>query len=233
MSYLDGQFLPRQPIQFVGGQIGPRKALSVADITITDHGDFGSTTGSATPSTGSVPASSGPDSVAFITWETSNDGVTLNSATWNGNAVTILHQEHTNLGATEVGAAICIISGAQSGTFAATFSDTLSTWGVTSASLGNLSSHTAVDTDQNTGSGTDISLTGLASPGTGGIRLVAFANVTQSSSTVTWTGATEIADSTPGLNYRHSVAYDIGASGATITADSAANTQVIVGVSLR
>lgn len=50
MSYLDGQFLPRQPIQFVGGQIGPRKAV-VASLSLSF-----TTSATSTGSTITIPA---------------------------------------------------------------------------------------------------------------------------------------------------------------------------------
>lgn len=234
---IDGQFWPFQPIQFLDGLLDKPMGvgLSVPDITITDNGDTAmSGGGTATRTTIATVMSTEATGVIVITWETSVDAVTLTDLTWGGNAMSILEQEHTNLGATEVGAAIAVISGVQSGSVVGTFSGNVDgSATVTAISLTDVQSLTAVDTDKNTGNGVDISLTALTSPGSGGIRIVGFANVTQTSSAVTWTGATEISDVTPGSNMRHSAAYSLGDSSATITADSAENTQVIVGVSLR
>jgi hypothetical protein len=210
-------------------------AAVVGTVSVTDDGDHLSPSGLGTAiHTIAAATSTGPYTVVLITWSDAA-AQTLSSLTWNGNAMTILVQDTE---ATDsIGAAIAIISGAQSGSIVATFSGAVDASGLTVVSLNNLSSTTPIDTDSDTDGGGAASLAALDSPGADGVRLCAYANG-QSPNAITWTNATELADSAvlgSGYNYRHSAGYDAGADATAITANSSVGTnpEAIVGVSLR
>lgn len=195
-----------------------------------DDGDATNSSGLASH-TYAAQTSTGPVTVLGITW---GDGSsrTLNSATWNGDAVSILVQQVVAMGAGFGNAAICIIGGgARSGNLVLNFSGTVLDSEITKLSVSNLISIMAIDTDDETSAGGGADLDSLLSPGIGGIRIGVFANDADTTG-VTWTNATEVSDIEV-TNHRHSVAYDLGDNATTITADGGAVGEVIVGVSLR
>lgn len=203
----------------------------VADITIVDDGDAAPSSGTGTAThTYDSQTSTGPHTAVIITWQDFSD-LTLSSLTWNGDAMSILVQGTTNDGQ---GAAIAIIDGgARSGNLVAVFNAACDDSQITKVSLANLQSMTPVDTDLEadiTVGGT-ADLDSLSSPGVGGIRIAGFANRTETTA-VTWSNATELSDLNAGA-WRHSAGYDLGDDSAAIAANGDAETEVIVGVSLR
>lgn len=207
-------------------------AVGGAGVTVIDDGDVASEEAGGTTDTHtfSSETSTGPDTILCATWIGGFAGaVTLTSATWNGSPMTILVQ--ANEATASLGAAICYISGAQSGDIVLTFSNVATDSAITKLSLVGLSSSTAIDTDSESSAAGGADLDSLSSPGSGGVRIATFANAT-SGTGVTWTNATEVADTSAG-SYRHSAGYDSGADATAITADGAAAGEVIVGVSLR
>ena len=212
-----------------GGMMAAAAAAvaGVADITIVDDGDAAPSSGTGTAThTYNSQTSTGPSSVVALTWFKSGANTTLSSITWGGVSMSILVQSGTvNASGDNVGAAICIIAGAQSGNIIATFSGSTGDSEITKVSLDNLQNLTAVDTDA---AANDLSA--LLSPGAGGIRIGASANNAQSTA-VSWTNAIEIADLSIGSS-RHSAAYDLGDDGGTISCTGSPRVRT-VGVSLR
>jgi hypothetical protein len=230
MTYLDGQFLPRQPIQFVGGQLSPRKAL--ADITLAL--DFNSIDASAAGSsqTFTDKSSAGPFTVLILSWQSTTTARTLSSATWGGNAVTIHVQTNIDGGSTCVGVAILSINGAQaSGDIVCNFNNTVNLAFITVVSLSNVANQTPIDTDSGTSATGAADLDSLASPLAGGIRIAGYANVANGTAT-TWTNATDISDVDVTV-LRHASGYDTGDDATAIQANAAADDEAIVGVSWR
>lgn len=206
-----------------------RMAGAIGDIALIDDGDAAPSSGTGgTAHTYSSQTSTGPTSVLAITWVGDGALRTLSSATWNGNAMSILVQRST--GSNWDRAAFVAISGAQSGAIVLNFSGNVSDSHITKISLTNVQSLTPLDTDSAEGEDAALSLASLSSPGEGGIRLAAIAGAADTVDT-TWTNATEIADLDAGVE-RHSVAYDLGDDGTTISADND-GFQTLVGVSIR
>ena len=208
----------------LAGTYNPFAETALDDITITDDGDA-SFVGPASTVTFAARASTGPHSlVAFMA--VSSTAITLNSATWGGNPVSILHTE------ARTGYLIgwLYIAGAQTGDLVLNFSVGVNCY-ITVASLENLISATPGDTDEDDLTGVaSITLDNLASPGEGGIRLAVEWH--SNTSTTAWTNATEIADISTG-SVRYSVAYDLGDDAGTITASFSSALTMICGVSLR
>lgn len=197
------------------------------DVTIVDDGDAAPSSGAGTAThTYNSQTSTGPKSALLITWREASD-FELSTVTWNGNSMNILAQTHF-VDANGVGAAIAIISGAQSGNVVLGFSGSVDDSHITKVSLDNLVSIAARDTDTDTD---NVNLDNLTSPGDGGIRLAAFADKS-SGNTVSWTNATELSDLDAGA-HRHSAAYDLGDDGGTITPSGGSTDQAVAGVSLR
>jgi hypothetical protein len=230
---MEGQFAPYQPLQFEEDGHPPGYGLGVADITIVDDGDAAPSSGGGTSThTYNTQTSTGPDSGLLITWV--NDGIlTLDSGSWNGNALTILEQASKDNASEDMGAAIAVVAGAQSGTLTLTWSGNCADSEITKVSLSNVQSLSAVYTDKEISAESGADLDSLLSPGVGGIRLAVHAHANDASAT-SWTNATELADLDAGL-WRHSAAYDLGDDATAIVADNAglADAEVIVGVSIR
>lgn len=204
-------------------------AQKFGDIAIVDDGDAAPSSGTTTDThTYDSQTSVGPTTVLAITWDASTPR-TLSTATWNGVAMAILDQVSDS----DVGAAIAIISGAQSGSVVLTFSGTLADSHITKISLANLRSHTPVDVDEGNVTANSLTLSALASPGVGGIRIVVAATNQQGTGN-TWTNATEISDLSASAVLRHSAAYDLGDDGGNIVVENGAGEDICaVGVSLR
>ena len=201
-------------------------------VTLVDDGDAAPSSGTGTAThTYNSQTSTGPVSVIAITWD-DGGGRTLDSITWNGVAMTIMVQANVSGGSTAIpGAALCIINGAQSGSVVATFDASCDDSEITKISLSNLQSLTPIDTDSESSTSGGSNLDSLASPGTDGIRLTAYAEDNPTAS-VSWTNATEVSDINGG-SWRHSVAYDLGDDATTIEANGGGDDEVHVGVSLR
>lgn len=200
-------------------------------IEVTDDGDSTaeSSGGGSNAHTHTSESSTGPISILGAFWSDPTD-TTLNSVTWGGSAVTILVQAHRS----NIGCAIGIISGAQTGNVVLNFSGSVDDSCLTKISLNNLLSMSAKDTDSSTSAAGSASLTALTTPGAGGVRIAVYGSETDSA--VTWTGATEIADfslTSGAATARMSAAYDLGDDSGTITADVDAADEAICGVSLR
>lgn len=210
-----------------------RMAAGNTDVQITldgTHTTADSGAGTTQHTHNSVTAA-GPVSVLFVTHRDAGN-VDQVSATWDGQAMTqLVHRRNSVEAGPFCSCAIYIIDGAMSGNVVINYAETVDQSAVTAASLRNLESLTAIDTDgENTASG-NAKLDALLTPGDGGIRLALFANATAATA-ATWTNATELTDFASG-NHRHSVAYALGDSASTITPDSAGGIEVVVGVSLR
>lgn len=213
-----------------------RAAGAIADITVADDGDFAVSSGANTTALtfNSVITTKGT-SFALITWKDAST-LTLSSATWGGNACSILVQQSSG-SSTRIGCAIIAISGAQTGNLVLNFSAACDDAEVTAISADNVQSLTPVDTDatfQEFGSATSVDLDALTAPGVGGVRLAVEAHFS-SGTAITWTNATEVSDLATGT-YRHSAAYDLGNNGTTISTSVSTNsgfTRVICGVSIR
>ncbi len=211
-------------IGFGGGGLAVA-LIDDGDDAVPDTNSFGVLTWTSETSTG-------PDTLVLLTWENSGATRTLDTMTFDGNAMDILVQDVIATG-NRPGAAICIISGAQSGNIVATMSGTTTEGGITIISASNLRSLAAQDTDSNTGTGSDITLTALVSTGNKGVAIAVHVN-DGNATPITWTNATEIADfSLGGASSRHSAAWVIGAPAGNIKADGATDDQTIVGVTLR
>lgn len=207
-------------------------SAGIGNIAVIDDGDAALSSGGGTSTvTFSAQTSTGPTSVICITWYKATTATTLSSITWNGSAMSILEQINRDAGSDTMGAAIAIIDGAQSGDVVATFAASVSESEITKLSLTNVQSLTAVDTDEEGAAAGGSDLAALTSPGLGGVRIAAFANL-GSAVAVTWSNATEVSDLDAGT-YRHSVAYDLGDDATTIVATGGSNDEVHVGVSLR
>lgn len=229
------QFSPYQPIQFLDGLLGIAFGYGLADagVTIVDDGDLTPSTTNQATHTFTSQTSTGPHTFLLVTWR-DNNTASLDTYTWGGVSMTPLINRNVPV-SDECGAAIFYISGAQSGTISLGFSESVTPVCATKVSLDNLLSATAIDTDfEELGSGTTATLDGLTTPGDGGIRLAVCANRTGGTA-ITWTNGTEIADlsSGGGVPIRHTVAYDLGDDGTSITAAGANAAHIIVGVSLR
>lgn len=196
---------------------------------IDDGDDIAPDTNSGGVLTFNSKTSTGPDTLILYSWTNTGATRTLSTMTFNGNSMDILKQDVISSGE-RPGAAIAIISGAQSGNVVATMSGTTVIGSITIVSAVNLRSLLASSTDSNTGTGADITLTSLASAGNKGASIAVFVNNSGIIST-TWTNATEIADFGNSQN-RHSVAWVIGSLTGNIKADGATDDQSIVGVSL-
>ena len=205
-----------------------RMAPVLGPVELTDDGDNAiQDTGFGTDThTHDDQSSTGPVSVLAIFWRDADD-IALSGVTWGGATVAILVQAHR----ANAGAAIAIIKGAQTGDVVLTFADIVNDTSLTVMSLKNLRSRSAIDTDTSTHASGGASLTSLASPGVGGIRIAAWTN-DDDTNTVTWTGATEISD-VDGSSHRFSAAYDLGDDNGTITANGGSDEEAICGVSLR
>lgn len=233
----DGQFYPFQPIQFMDGLLNPIIGSgAVADIEITDDGDFALSSGGTTAThTFNSVVTSRADSFALITWN-DDQTITLDTATWGGNACSILVQA-TTTAATRRGCAIIHRAGTQTGNIVLTFSAACTSSHVTAVSLDNLQSSTPVDTDSDvraSGDATSNDLDALAAPGVGGIRLAVQSNSSDTTA-LTWTNATEVSDLDAGSN-RHTAAYDLGNNSSTINTSQSSNSfaiRAICGVSMR
>lgn len=205
------------------------------DITIVDDGDAAPSSGTGTAThTYTSLASTGPYSFALITWVDASD-LTLNSATWGGNACTVYGQSGAvGSGGKRPTTSIVGISGAQTGNLVLNFSAACDDSEVTVVSLANLQSLTAVDTDSDVrlfSDATACDLNGLTTPGVGGIRLAVYCHSTDTSA-ISWTNATALADLDAGT-YRHTAAYDLGDDGTTISNNGATGvSRAIFGVSL-
>lgn len=204
----------------------------------TDHGDAASgVVSSNSVATIAGLSSDGPDTFIFLNGAISPAAtLQISSVTFGGNAATQLvfqrNDDNTQF------SAIYHIAGSQTGNIVVT-ADGSYTWIVSATviSIDNLQSSTPVDTDTaKSDSATALSLSALASPGTGGIRLVAF--VYGDDDLVTPTNAVELADIDPGDPadvYQHWAGYDLGDDGTTITCTSVGGAEqcAMVGVSLR
>jgi hypothetical protein len=212
--------------------------FDLEDIAVVDDGDSPSPSsgGGTSTQTHNSESSSGPDTVLLVTWyAVANSDITLNSVTWSGSSVTILTQQHQGSAGGSTGVAICYISGSQSGNVVLSLSAAPDNTRLTILSLTNLVSATPADTDGTTSSSASaLSLTALASPGTGGVRIAGLTTEQGGSYSCTWTNATEVTDLTAG-GHGWSAAYDLGDDATTITGTwslgPAPNS--IAGVSLR
>lgn len=202
-----------------------RMGASVRKIAIIDDSTFAPSSGTGTDThTYTSKTSTGPDTIVFLTW--TGQFSTLSGVTYGGVSMTQL----VIGGSASNACAIYYISGAQTGNVVVTFTGSISDSQITIASLTNLQSATAVDTDVDSVSPCDMDA--LDTPGVGGIRLVCFASTVDATG-CTWVNATELSDVDIGVD-RHSTAYTLGDDGSTISLSAGGGgTDVMVGVSLR
>lgn len=212
----------------------PMIAGGTGNIALIDDGSASSGT-QLNSSTATITglSSTGPHTFLLLTGGCDATALSFSSVTFGGNSCTslVFVQDAGN----QAWAAIYYIAGSQTGNIVVTTSGTPD-WdaNATIVSLINLQNSSPVDTDSaSNASATALSLSALTSPGTGGIRLVAFAHDDDTNG-VTPTNATEIDDEDGGAA-RHWTAYDEGPNATTITATSAgaANNCAMVGVSMR
>jgi hypothetical protein len=204
------------------------------DIEVTDHGDSAPDSGGGTAThTYNTKTSTGPVSLVLITWrKSSTTNTSLTGITWNGVAMSILVQVQGDDTVSEtVGAGVCLIAGAQSGNIVASFNQTCDSE-ITIVSLANVRTLTPSDTDF-AGAAGGASLSALASPSAGGIRIVAVAGFTDTSG-YTWTPAdvVELSDIDAGT-WRHACAYQIGDDATAFEAATGGAGTNMAGASLR
>lgn len=200
-------------------------------VSYVDNGGAPPNSGTGTDThTFNSKTTTGNASVVVISWADASSN-TLSSMTFNGNSMNILVQANR---ATDnnVGAAICIISGAQSGDVVATFSSAVDGSAATFISLFNPRSIVAVDTDTaGAATGTGSALAALIGGAFGSITIAGYTNDTSGTS-VTWTNATEITDNAL-TSGRHSVGVTLGQPAGDLIADGANDDHQTVGVVLR
>jgi hypothetical protein len=204
-------------------------------IILIDDGSAGSGAVMSDTATITGLSSTGPHTIILITGGVDSDAIAINSVTFGGNAATALTSFVID-SANQAFVQIWYIAGAQTGDIVVTLGGS-SQWAAsaTIVSLINLLSSTAVDTDTaESNLATSLSLSALASPGAGGIRLVVFSHDVDGEA-ITPTNATEIDDEDLSSNTRHWTGYDLGDDGTTITCANAgtANNCAMAGVSLR
>ncbi len=210
--------------------------LSTPDITPTLDGEFApdSGTGTAAHTYNSIvagPISAPAASAVAITWDNAGAVRTVSGVTFDGNAMTPLHNAGRATGL-NVGCALYAIDGSQSGDIVVTFDGTVDDSHITVISLEDVLSLTPVDVgDAGAATGTGTVMTNLLVPGLGGFRIAVYANDTQGTA-VSWTNADEQSDVNAGA-HRHSVAVVENNSDSDIDADGASDDHQLIGVSLR
>ena len=197
---------------------------------VADDGFSTQTSGGGTAShTHSSKTSTGPQTVLLVhAWDGSPR--TLNSATFNGNALTIMYQVTTDISiSSDVMFAFLFIVGAQSGNIVLTFDAATDDSYITIVSIKNLISTTPIDTDshfERVSQGGNVLLDNLASPGAAGIR---FGVGGGAGTPISPTGATVLTD-TGG----QAAVYDLGDDSGTITFPfDTGSSRGVAGVSLR
>jgi hypothetical protein len=199
-------------------------------------GDFApdSGTGTATHTYNSItagPISAVARSVVAITWDNAGAVRTVSGVTFDGNTMTELHEAGRSTGK-NVGCALYVIDGSQSGDIVVTFSGTVADSHITVLSPEDIISDTPVDVgDAGAATGTGTIMTNLLVPGMGGIRIAVYANDTGTTA-VTWANAVEQVDVDAG-NHRHSVAWVLNNADDDIDADGASDDHQLIGVALR
>ena len=176
------------------------------------------------------------DSVIAITWDNVGAVRTVTGVTFDGNTMTELHEAGRATGL-NVGCAIYLITGSQSGDIVVTFDGTVDNSQITVVALEDEISGTPVDVgDAGAATGTGTSMTNLLTPGMGGVRIAVYAN-DDPTTAVTWTNAVEFTDVAVGPvsapSHRHSVAYVLQNSDDDINADGASDDHQLIGIALR
>lgn len=202
-------------------------------IETFDQGDATSTTPATTHTFSSLSADKAHTFIAATA--KSGSPLAFSSATWGGNAMSVL-KNYGLAGSQRV--VLLGIAGAQSGDLVLNYSASCAC-AITRIGVAGLSSLTPSATDQlAAGTITSIALASLASPGIGGGRFAVLLNGDDSGDAVSWDNADEIADfqvTSAAGNWRHSVAIDLGDDAATITADflNSSTGAAIIGASMR
>lgn len=210
---------------------------ALVDISVVDDGDARNTSGNSSAThTFASQTSTGPYTIVCLTsYYVGGTSHSIASATWNGNAVSVLYQASFNDGSGGSGLmAVLGIAGAQSGSLVVNFSGGATVYGsaISKLSLTGLVSPTPIDTDVNSGtSGGTRTLSALTSPGDGGVRIAVTCNRFPTSTS--WTNAVEVSDYAPEVYWNISAAYDLGNDATSISAAGNNAAAGIIGVSLR
>jgi hypothetical protein len=174
--------------------------------------------------------------ILFIGWQNNTAAArTLSSATWNGNAITILVQNNAFGGSQCSGAAIAYISGAQSGDIVLNLSSTVANSFIRTVGLTDLNSATPVDTDnvaQNAGGGTSVTMTALTDAGVHGAIMLFGINDDQATAS-SFTNEDVTLDEGTDANARSLVGYVSGIPAGNITFTGGNDNMVLLGASFR
>jgi hypothetical protein len=218
----------------VNNLIGFGGAVAAGPVTfVADDGDDTVVGAGSTTIAFGANTATGPYVLAGLSWNrNTNAARTLSSLAWNGVNGTILVQ-HDFVGASDdFGAAIVLFEGSQSGNLTATFDATIDDAAVSKLSISGLSSTTPIDTDSDDGGAGTVSMS-YATPTADGIAVYVYAATVDTNAVTPGAGFTEISDIDT-TNYRHSMAYRLGAS-TSAAPDNAggSNDEVGVVVSMR